>query len=509
MANIQPGASAEADARYRNQAQAYLSFDQAGSSVGANTPLPNSYPTGYIGPTHVGSMPTPPAAQGSAPTQSTAPTAGPSRGLFASQPVLPTIEEQRTPLPFSNSQGHTPSHQSLGFSTPAGPSGNNNLTPAPAYGGWDNRAATEATHISETQQRGSTIIPETPLGRQPNAQSSQFVPSSISSVSLGSSAIGNLNSPRPVDPAMGNGPQLMHYPPNDQDQGDYELPPPGGQRPRDSSEVSQIPASQHNPQQTSSIRNDGSLSSLPIEVPLHFPSSPPRLSGPMGPSSSPPYDGGFPSSSQHTNRAATPTPNPSSSQASGAGPRNSSLAPPRPQSSGLFVPEPSPFNPSQFPAPLSSSQSQPQYNPNLEIHSPAPNAPLPALNNILIPPALRDLQARLNHDRRSFQPALQSRNLRVDERGYWFILTSNWTPQQWLATWAYLTEFVGSGNAGWGVSVRREGDGSQLRVYCFGTMVEHVWWLLFQASEGSTVATGGEVAGCWGEVVLEVPPRPY
>ncbi|KAK8046107.1 hypothetical protein PG996_014171 [Apiospora saccharicola] len=382
--------------------------------------------------------------------------------------------------------------------------------PAPAYGGWDNRASTEVTHISETQQRGSTIIPETPLGQQPNTQSNQFAPSSISSVSFGSSAIGNLNSPQPVDPAMGTGPQLMHYPPNDLDNGDYELPPPGGQRPRDSSEVSQIPASHYNPLQSSSMGNDESFSSLPIEVPLHFPSSPPRLANPINTSSSPPYDGGFRSSSQHTNPAATPTPNPSS-QASGAGPSGNQLAPPRlPNSSGLFVPEPSPFNPSQFPAPLSSSQSsQPQYNPNLEIHSPAPNAPLPALNNILIPPALCDLQARLNHDRRSFQPAQQSRDLRVDERGYWVVHTSNWTPQRWLATWSHLTEFVGGGNAGWGVSVRREGDGSQLRVYCFGTMVEHVWWLLFQASEGSVMATGGRWRDAGGEVVLEVPPRPY
>ncbi|KAK8001140.1 hypothetical protein PG991_013362 [Apiospora marii] len=226
---------------------------------------------------------------------------------------------------------------------------------------------------------------------------------------------------------MGNGPQLLYYPPDDLNQSNYELPPTGGQRPRDSSQLSQTPGSHYNPQQSSA---DGSL-------PLHFPSSPPRLSEPMNPSSSPPYNGGFPFSSQQTNPVATPSPN-TSSQASGS----NRPAPPLPYSSGLFVPETSPFNPFQFSA-LSSSRSQTPHNPNLEIHSPAPNAPLSA-PSILIPPALRDLQARLNHDRRSFQP-VQSRDLRVDERGYWVVHTSNWTPQQWLATWTHLTEFVGGG----------------------------------------------------------------
>lgn len=282
------------------------------------------------------------------------------------------------------------------------------MTPAP--GGRDNQASIRVTHVSETPQ-GSTIIPETPLG-QPNLQSSQFAPSSVSSVSFGSSVAGNVGSPRPVDPAMGTGPQLLYYPPPASDQGSYELPPPGGQRPRDNSEVSETPTSFHTPRQSSSMCYDDGLPSLPIEVSLHFPSSPPRISGSMGPSSSPPYDGGFPSSSQHTNPAATPIPH-TSSQASGS----SSLAPPLPYSSDLFtIPETSPFNPSQFPAPFpSSSQSQPLYDPNLEIHGPAPNAL--ATRSILIPPALRDLQTRLNADRRSFQP-VQNRNLRVDECGY-------------------------------------------------------------------------------------------
>ncbi|KAK8062909.1 hypothetical protein PG997_015006 [Apiospora hydei] len=118
MAHIQAGASSEDDARYRNLALAYLAFEPSQEVVGAappssavtNTPahVPNS--TGYIGPTHVGSMSTPPAAQGSAPAQLSVPSVG-SRGPFASQPVLSTVEVQQTPRPFSFSQGDTSTNQ--------------------------------------------------------------------------------------------------------------------------------------------------------------------------------------------------------------------------------------------------------------------------------------------------------------------------------------------------------------------------------------------------------------
>ncbi|KAK8062910.1 hypothetical protein PG997_015007 [Apiospora hydei] len=202
-------------------------------------------------------------------------------------------------------------------------------------------------------------------------------------------------------------------------------------------------------------------------------------------SSSPPPIGGFPSS-QPNDPAGPVIPNTSS---------QSVIPLTQLPSSGLFIPETSPLNLSQFTP--SSSQSQPLYDLNLEIHGPAPSTPSstpPAdilAADILITPALRDLQARLNDDYGSFRPA-QSRNLRVDERGYWVVDTSRWTPQQWLGTWAHLTEFVGGGPVGWSVSVRRDEDGATLRVYCFGAMVEHVWWLLFQASEGCC-GVGGTV----------------
>ncbi|KAK8036147.1 hypothetical protein PG993_008761 [Apiospora rasikravindrae] len=508
MAHIQAGASAEDDARYRNLAQPYLGFEPSREIVGAappssaitDTPVHAPNYTGYIGPTHVGSMSTPPAAQGSAPTQSSVPSVG-SRGFFASQPVLSIIEVPQTPLPFSFSQGNTLANQSLSFSSPARPLDN---TMTPAHGGWRPTASNEVTHISETPG-GSTIIPETPIG-QSLPPSSNFQPSSIpSNLSFGSSGTGNSNFPRPVDPAMGTGPSLIYYPPSLAQ--NYELPLPSGQRLVDDGTVSEPPVSFKEIGSSSPMQIDEEPSSLPVGIPSHFRLSPPHLSNFMELSSSPPNNGGFPSSSPPNDPAAPVIPD-TSSQASGASLNTIPLT--QLPSSGLFIPETSSFNLSQFLP--SSSQSQPMYDPKLEIDGPAPSTPTsrPPSNvlapNTFITPALRGMQTRLNIDQGAFQPA-QSRNLRVDERGYWVVDTSNWTPQQWLGTWAHLTEFIGGGAAGLSVSVRRYEDGATLRVYCFGAMVEHVWWLLFQAAEGGVVASGGRWLDVGGVMVLEIGTR--
>lgn len=544
MVNIRASASARDDARYRNLAQAYLSFEpsqevvgsaplnpeQTGSaSLGANTPAYDPNVTGYIGPAHIGSFPTPPAGQGRAPTPSTAQNVA-SRGFFASQPVLPTIEIQRTPQPFPWSQGATPSYR--GLSGPSTPSGDSKTTPASA-GGHGNRASTEVTHISETTRDGSTVIPETPRGEvTPQSSGQQFVPSSFSSpMSLGSSSVlGNPNSPRPVDPGMGRGPTLLNRPPELNEDISYELPPPSGQRPPASSsdgKVSETPeSSSYIPRgslsdyQSSPLRpprtigsepgnsspmqldnDDEGLQSIEIEVLGQFTSSPPQRPGLVNPvSSSPGYDKGAPSSSQPINSAGVTIVSNTSSEAGGASQVGNNTRLPPPSSSSLFIPETSPFNTSQFPP-----SSQTLYNPNFEIHGPAPGSQVPG---ILVPPALSELQTRMNNGGRSFQPTQQSRALRPDERGYWVVDTSAWMPQQWLAVWAYLAEFVGGGASGWSVSVRRDADGSLLRVYCFGTMVEHVWWLLFQASEGSIAAMGAQWLDTGGIVVLNMEAGP-
>ncbi|KAK6836298.1 hypothetical protein PG987_006793 [Apiospora arundinis] len=544
MAHIQAGASAQDDARNRLLAQAFLSFESSqvvegtappnprqpqSSSLGANTPA--NYPnlTGSIGPTHVGSMSTPPAAQGSAPTPPSGAQSLASRGFFASQPVLPTIEVPCTSRPLPWSQGDTPSH--MGFSSP---SVSSNMTPMPARG-WDNRASTEVTHISETTRGGSTIIPETPQEQSAPPYSQQFVPPSsfTSTTSFGSSSVLGNGSPRPVDPEMACGPSLIYYPPGLNPDGSYETPPPGGKRPVESSddEVSETPGSSHRapgsslPMQSSPLRevmnssqqprgsspmqtdDDISLPSLPIDVPMQFLSFPPQFPDPMNTSSpsSGKNGGSIPPSSHRSDPVPFVIPNTSSQVSGGSSSQNSNLPPP---STGSFIPETSPFNASQFPP---SSSQPPLYNPNLEIHGPA--VPPSSQNSggdggLLVPPALGDLQTRLNHDGRSFQPARQNRALRPDERGYWVVDTLAWTPQQWLAAWAHLTEFVGGGAAGWSVSVRRDEDGATLRIYCFGAVVEHVWWLLFQVSEGRVVATGGRWLDASGTEVLQMGARP-
>ncbi|KAK7995008.1 hypothetical protein PG990_013781 [Apiospora arundinis] len=329
------------------------------------------------------------------------------------------------------------------------------MTPAPA-GGWDNRASTEVTHISETTRGGSTIIPETPQEQSAPPSSQQFVPPSsfTSTTSFGSSSVLGNDSPRPVDPEMACGPSLIYCPPGLNPDGSYETPPPGGQRPVESSD-DELAISAHR-----------CAYAVPV-IPSPIPGPDEYLVSFFGQ-----QWGSIPPSSHRSDPVPFVIPNTSSQVSGGSSSQNSNLPPP---STGSFIPETSPFNASQFPP---SSSQPPLYNPNLEIHGPA--VPPSSQNSggdggLLIPPALGDLQTRLNHDGRSFQPARQSRALRPDERGYWVVDTSAWTPQQWLAAWAHLTEFVDGGAAGWSVSVRRDEDGATLRIYCFGAVVEHVW----------------------------------
>jgi len=137
-----------------------------------------------------------------------------------------------------------------------------------------------------------------------------------------------------------------------------------------------------------------------------------------------------------------------------------------------------------------------------------------------------------------YAAVLQTRPLRPLERGYWFVPASTttllWEPQLRKDFWDWLQEFVGSGQAGWGVSsVRvaaehwhgvggRGGDVNgnadvdvemdmgdeqiwDLRVYCWGEVVEHIYYLLFVASRSKVKMAGLQWLDGAGEVVIQMP----
>jgi len=110
----------------------------------------------------------------------------------------------------------------------------------------------------------------------------------------------------------------------------------------------------------------------------------------------------------------------------------------------------------------------------------------------------------------------------------------SWEPQLRKDFWDWLEEFVGTGQAGWGVScvrvdagggkvgaagggigggdvnmdVAMDGEDGQiwnLRVYCWGEVVEHIYYLLFVASRSKVKIAGLRWLDGAGEVVVQMP----
>ncbi|PQE08096.1 hypothetical protein CJF31_00011960 [Rutstroemia sp. NJR-2017a BVV2] len=102
--------------------------------------------------------------------------------------------------------------------------------------------------------------------------------------------------------------------------------------------------------------------------------------------------------------------------------------------------------------------------------------------------------------RECYQPCKKTRELRGLERGYWFFHTNEIDQPLRHRIWNYLNKFISRGDAGWGVSVERAEDWATIRVNCWGQIVEHIYLLVFIASdnkirgkEASWIDGGAEV----------------
>ncbi|GAM90488.1 hypothetical protein ANO11243_085320 [Dothideomycetidae sp. 11243] len=130
----------------------------------------------------------------------------------------------------------------------------------------------------------------------------------------------------------------------------------------------------------------------------------------------------------------------------------------------------------------------------LEINAPAPITGLLEKPRSLVTPSLLDL---INNpqliDR--FRPKSTSRSIIPTERGYWSFVADedNWSAETARDMWDFLRRLIENGHAGWGVWCVRipstdklvTGHASlgQVRVFCWGEIVQHVYLLLYVASK--------------------------
>ncbi|PQE21947.1 hypothetical protein CJF32_00009962 [Rutstroemia sp. NJR-2017a WRK4] len=85
--------------------------------------------------------------------------------------------------------------------------------------------------------------------------------------------------------------------------------------------------------------------------------------------------------------------------------------------------------------------------------------------------------------RECYQPVKKTRELSGLERGHWLFHTSEIDQPLRHRMWNYLNKFISRGDAGWGVSAERAEDWSTIRVNCWGQVVEHIYLLVFIASD--------------------------
>ena len=85
----------------------------------------------------------------------------------------------------------------------------------------------------------------------------------------------------------------------------------------------------------------------------------------------------------------------------------------------------------------------------------------------------------------------------------------------WEKFWGFLEQFVGDGRAGWSVWVEWERGGGcrgddvergdeEVRVWCWGEVVGHVWLVLFLATDRKIKGMGARWVDGGGEVVCQM-----
>ncbi|KAI0104803.1 hypothetical protein GGR51DRAFT_220467 [Nemania sp. FL0031] len=125
---------------------------------------------------------------------------------------------------------------------------------------------------------------------------------------------------------------------------------------------------------------------------------------------------------------------------------------------------------------------------SLEIRPQEPPASEPNIEpQDLITEGLRKLSHRA--DFLYFQPKEQMRELRPYERGYWLVDCSSWGSQLKRFSWVFLVNYIGTGIAGWGVWCKRDPEFRELRVYCWGSVVEHIYYLLCMSIDRTRIGS--------------------
>jgi hypothetical protein len=103
-----------------------------------------------------------------------------------------------------------------------------------------------------------------------------------------------------------------------------------------------------------------------------------------------------------------------------------------------------------------------------------------------------------------YKPVFVSRDLRQSERGCWIFDTTSWPAQLRIDFCQFLAKMIESGRVGWGVWCVRELAELEVRVFCWGEVVRHVYLMLYVASKSKVRKLGLKWIDAEGEVVVQM-----
>jgi len=100
-----------------------------------------------------------------------------------------------------------------------------------------------------------------------------------------------------------------------------------------------------------------------------------------------------------------------------------------------------------------------------------------------------------------------TRKLRDLERGYWLVDYSTWDAGLRKQSWDFLQNEIGNGKLGWAVWCVRAPERNEIRLYCWGGIVQHTYMALYVISKRALKGTGATWHDGDGKAVVIVPPR--
>jgi hypothetical protein len=103
-----------------------------------------------------------------------------------------------------------------------------------------------------------------------------------------------------------------------------------------------------------------------------------------------------------------------------------------------------------------------------------------------------------------YKPVFVSRDLRQSERGCWIFDMTSWPAQLRTDFFQFLAKMVESGRVGWGVWCVRELAELEVRVFCWGEIVRHVYLMLYVASKSKVRKLGLKWIDADGEVIVQM-----